>query len=562
MTVSLIVGFLPLAITLMVLFNSGDDCYGQKKGLISSLFEPDSSDPSSQAVSPANGPGPHSIHQFLKTAKMNNSAILKAKRLAGESQRSADQGLDGLSIGKKSRIRSHKKIRKIQKEGLTESILANSKQRDGSRMSQTTHTRRSRDGTGQKAQKNHKKGDFPLHQKTIITRFSDDFKEVGDLFDPIDDISTLFNATMSVLTNNYIHRFFFRVCKVETQDYDDINKDYKQFCQKYLENKCYIRPESAICHQATLVFYETKNVKNHCYMTWANMISLSNRIEKADRVTRVDKMLPLIFTLIFLALVFALTFFFFWHERYSIELNSKTSTIRDFSLLVTDLPGVDTLQEETNLRENLEVAFLVSGYELRSVNFVYKTEEYLMLKNRKERLISIKFKEEYRMANEMGLNSSQNVQNMILQTASDADLLSDLQRQIEDTELQLKRLEARFDGDDVGLIDGKAFVCFNSGKERDECYAKYRKKGWLYKRIGLGFYTRDFLMLDIRGDLAQVFVELPDEPGDIIWENVNIRESERLVRKFASFGAGLLVLGVGFFGLYFLKTEKVRNSKN
>jgi len=119
-------------------------------------------------------------------------------------------------------------------------------------------------------------------------------------------------------------------------------------------------------------------------------------------------------------------------------------------------------------------------------------------------------------------------------------------QELMDLRNQVKDWDDRFQADDPTIMTGMAFVCFNKGIYRDEIYNTYKKTGFWYDWFGIGSFFNH-----------RIFVHLPDEPNDVLWEALSYTEGNRWIRKSLSYILGVIIICAGFIGLYYLKTEKV-----
>lgn len=99
------------------------------------------------------------------------------------------------------------------------------------------------------------------------------------------------------------------------------------------------------------------------------------------------------FIIIILLIIITLGFVY-WHEEYSVWLNTNTVTIGDYTLLLSGLPHGEKYNG-IKLREILLKTFRMNGYYLKGINFVYNTNKYTQKKEMLWKSISSLYKMEY-----------------------------------------------------------------------------------------------------------------------------------------------------------------------
>ena len=161
--------------------------------------------------------------------------------------------------------------------------------------------------------------------------------DIANAFDPVDNVSNFFTKTIDSLTSSYIQRFFHRICKnIEGRDIEKVH--YLMFCREYALNKCLEDESQAICKSAANSWYEKQKVQGKCVKNFWNRISIANRIESADRKKDVDQAIPYIHLAVVLVLSIGVLFLEYWHAQYCNEVNAKTVSMADYSLLISGLP--------------------------------------------------------------------------------------------------------------------------------------------------------------------------------------------------------------------------------
>lgn len=378
--------------------------------------------------------------------------------------------------------------------------------------------------------------------------FTADLTEIVDFFDPVDDLSHFFNKTISFLTQNYIKRYFKRICKLGYANQTEISAKYIKFCELYKKKKCDIDPDQPVCIKASIMWYQELNVVDICYRNWVKLISLSNRIEKADRNEPVDKLMPYFNITVFCCMLIFTFSFQYWHEVFTRRMNLDSSTIGEYSILLDKLPhGRD--YRDYRIRENIESMMQNSGYFVKSINFAFDVREYSELKTKLNKLTEEKYKNKYKMSENEDLDKFAESQVLI---EKEEEKIGEIRKKIE-------MWEQRFQNDEVEFMLGKAYLCFSRGEHRDHCYKKYKRSGFLWRNFGIAGKTDKKLLLDVFAKKKRIDVFLPEEPNDILWENLGFGKQERILRKTLGVFVGFCIITAGMVGLYYLKTEKVKN---
>lgn len=381
-----------------------------------------------------------------------------------------------------------------------------------------------------------------------VNKTKHNLTEIIGYFDPVEDLSHFFNKTISLLTDNYIKRYFRRMCKLGYSENStvEVSAKYSKFCELYKNNNCPDDPDQKVCIKASLMWYEDLNVVGVCYKTWANMISLSNRIEKADRVELIDQLFPYFYIAIFCCLVVFTIGFEYWHEVFSRKLDSIQATIGDYTILLDKLPCGKNFKNY-KARDNIASMMTQNGYFIKTINFVFDVSEYVELKKKLSDLIAKKYKKKYTQKETSDLEKFNESQ----------VLLEEEEKQIKILEQKIEIWEKRFEREEVEFMIGKAYVCFNRGEHRDHCFKKFKRSGFLYEWFGVGAKTQDDLMLNVFGQEKKLHVFLPEEPGDILWDNLGGGNTSRTLRRWFAVFIGIVIVVCGMIGLYYLKTEKV-----
>lgn len=370
--------------------------------------------------------------------------------------------------------------------------------------------------------------------------------QVTDLFYPYDNVENFLNTTITSLSSDFITRFFTRICSKSHKKIKEINENYQEFCKIYREQGCIENPNEKKCQIAASMYYGKKNVVGVCFKKFINMISLANRVEKQDRTTWLDKVMPFVYGVVIFCMIISVLMFELWHEEYSRKLDNETITRADFTLTMTNLPfgkeaeGFDVKTEVQRLVES-------KGYQLQDVNFVFDTDEYLKVKENFWKEIEKQYKETYRMSmsGKIEISGVEN-ENLVDRSTEKVYKLRD----------EIREFENRYNRNDQSLMIGKAFIMFNLTEERDEFFQRFKRVGFFYEWFGYGNKTAEDMILNVNGEERKLYVELPREPNDIIWQDLKYSLKQRSFRSFLSFFIGTLIITLGFMFLYYMKTDQ------
>lgn len=409
------------------------------------------------------------------------------------------------------------------------------------------------------------KGNETSHAMNQIRRyammhdFHIDLNPLDDIFEDRDgdgiEVSEMFGQTIEFFSGNYLRRFFAYVCRDEDDtEFRNLKENYREFCMKYYFDICDQRPKSKPCMDRAMDFYKKTNVHFSCARTWINLISLSNRIEKADRHSIADAMLPYLYQAIFYFLLIGTLVFQWWHEKFRLKLKQEARELDDISLLLSELPcgekytGVD-------LKKKILDSFEKEGYKIKKIVFAFDIEEFVQLKEEYKELKTTYEKKKYKQRNNLGETA--------LQSEHDELLDKDLQK-IQELDKKIKKFEQDFDNRKIELMVGKAFIMFSSSDERNECFEKYRVDGFwnnFFDYFYEDFMKFKFILKDVKGEDIRIQVEDSYEPQDVIWESLKYGYIQKFFRESLSSIIGYIVVISGFFGLYYMKTNQVSEMK-
>ena len=314
-------------------------------------------------------------------------------------------------------------------------------------------------------------------------------------------------------------------------------------------------------------FYETHNVFNRCSKNLFNLISLSNRYEDRDRDEFFDRLIPYMHSVIIVTMILGVLYMLYWHEKFVRRYNSEKITIGDFTLMLTQLPFGDDFYKK-NLKNEIYKIFNDGTYRnaVADVSFAFDFDEYLQKKN----LYAYYAKKNYKKKLKKLLNENPtNIQNSqysggSLQRLPSNKLFED-QRLLEDdpeanmilVDSELKNLEKKYGEEDTRSMIGIAFVSFNRFDYRNHFLRKYGKKKFCCGLLKFTSYEREKLYMKVDGEEFRVKVGPASEPNEFIWENLKITKRQRFLRRVATDLICLLVVTCGFIWIYYLKTHKV-----
>jgi len=109
-----------------------------------------------------------------------------------------------------------------------------------------------------------------------------------------------------------------------------------------------------------------------CQKIFWNRISLANRIEDADRKKDIDEAIPIVHLALVIILLMGVIFLEYWHEQYCTDINAKTISSGDYSLLFHGLPHGEEFRG-VNLEKILFDEFRKKGYHLKTISFIFDT---------------------------------------------------------------------------------------------------------------------------------------------------------------------------------------------
>lgn len=391
-----------------------------------------------------------------------------------------------------------------------------------------------------------------------LHNFEIDLNPLDDIFEDRDgdglEVSEVFGQTIEFFSGNYLRRFFIYVCRDEDNTIQrNLKPEFREFCMKYYFDLCDQTPESSGCMKRAIDFYNEKLVHFSCAKTWINKISLSNRIEKIDRTRLADKILPYIYQVIFYVMIIGTLAFQWWHDKYRIKLKEDSQEINDISLMLDKLPFGEKYTG-VNLKEKIFEVFESHGYKLMDINFAFDIEEFIKLKEEYKDLRREYEKKKYK-ANLTQINMSVDDQ-----TSEKEDLIDKNYKKMKELEEKILKLENDFEEEKIELMIGKAFIMFASTDERNECFERFKVDGFWHNFIDTCFskIKKDRLILkDIKGEDIRIQVEDSYEPQDIIWESLKYGYIHKFIRERISSLIGYVVVIIGFFGLYYMKTNQV-----
>ena len=388
----------------------------------------------------------------------------------------------------------------------------------------------------------HKTHDFSLNVLSLL------FNDVdGDGL----EISEIFEQSIGYSTYDYLKRFFEYVCRDQDEEEKrPLDPEYRNFCKEYYEQGCIDEPKTKACTRKRVNFYSEKNVAFSCEMSWINLISLSNRIEKKDRKTKVDSMLPLAYQAIFYLMVVGILAFQWWQLSYIRQLDDQVLEIGDISLLLTDLPTGDEVNEVSDLETSIKHAFAVLDYEIKSINFIYDCDEYMKIKEKLVKKRTELAKKNYEKRQDHGeMSDEQRMENKALISDGNVEILK--------LEQRMADIEQKFEEQDEDLMTGKAFISFATTDQRNTCYNKCQVEGIKDKVINFFVPQSKQQILLFLNEPRRVHVELPYEPNDIIWEDLKYKWYDKLWRRLVSSFIGYSIVIIGFYLLYRFKTGQV-----
>lgn len=395
--------------------------------------------------------------------------------------------------------------------------------------------------------------------KHLAIKFSDIYNnQVTDLFYPYDDVEEFLNTAITSLSSGFVTRFFLKICSWKHKDIEEINKDYREFCKIYRKEGCLEKPHDRKCQMASNMFYEKKRVVGICDLNFINQISLSNRVEKEDRTTWIDKVLPYIFTMVLCAMILGVLLFESWHEDYCRDLDNDTITRGDFALMMTGLPHGEEA-EGFDVEQAINDMVSSQGFEIQEVSFVFDTEKYESVKQNFWGEVQKQYKENYKMhqsgisVNPIGVTSAERDLEGVALVDKSVDKIYTLRDKV-------KEFEKRFVKKDPTLMIGKAFIMFNLTEDRDKFYERFKRVGFFYERFKYGHKTNEDLILNFNSEQRKVFVELPREPNDVIWQELKYSMTQKFIRSLFSFIVGSIIIGSGLYMVYYLKTNKTIDS--
>lgn len=196
----------------------------------------------------------------------------------------------------------------------------------------------------------------------------------------------------------------------------------------------------------------------------------------------------------------------------------------------------------------------MNGYYLKGINFVYNTNKYTQKKEMLWKSISSLYKMEYIKEH----NTDQ-----LTEISEKGNLLDDVNfqqnqywMQAKKIQLEIAEMENAFKLDDTTDMIGKAYIFFSRGEHRDQCYERYKRTGFTYSCFGFGENTDDQLFIDVMGKQKQVFFDRPQEPADVIWENLKYSNESKFIRRQLSTIISFVIISFGFISLYYLKTNQ------
>lgn len=443
---------------------------------------------------------------------------------------------------------------------------------------------------------------------SIISSTGDKINQIKDKFY---QLGTLSSDSVKIIFENFLLRYYDKVCEYDPNkpskmesprinrilaeivkdSTEEIKQDYLTICQKYLKTRRSVTQElegnnqivkdsaannslaqniahTRLISDAFVEFYEGRNVFGRCKRSFINEISLNNRYEWVDRDKLYDKVLPYLHVVIVLVMLGSIIGFEYWHENYCSSLQAGSMTVGDYTLRFYGLPHGDNL-EGYPLRDNLQNALRYGQHRhvVTDINFVYDIEEYLGKKEELNKEIVSDYRKDLQKVLEDIEGDEKELQTLNKEGKNNEShpLLNETSKnQTEMASFRTKALvkeieewEEKYEKDDIKMMTGHAYVSFKTIEIRNLFLEKFRKKGFFYDNFRV-FPSREVdLSLPVNNSEWMVYCKKPTEPNDIIWENLKYGRVNRFFRRLSADILSFIVLCIGFFVLYYMKTDKV-----
>lgn len=430
-------------------------------------------------------------------------------------------------------------------------------------------------------------------------------KEIEKLKEKFFELGDFYTNSANIIYENFLRRYYDRICEfnVETQQSklelklsekrslaDEIvrdgtgalKKDFETICIRYIRTRKTLLQDvegnsdikkdfsagetlaqnvarTQLITEPFIKFYEDKHIYGRCKPNFINKISLNNRYEWVDRDKLFDKLLPYLHVLIVIVMLVMIVGFEYWHENYCAKLEAQSLKVGDYSLRFYNLPHGEKYQGYP-LRANLINSVRYGEYRnvVTDINFVYDIDRYMEAKEELAKQIVKDYRDELKRHLDevsegdfkvIGAND-RNMENESLQT----EIASDKTKQLID---EIDKWEKRYDEDDITLMTGHAYISFKTIEIRDLFYQKFKKKGFFYNNFRI-FHKRDVeLSIPVNNEERMIYCKRPTEPHDILWENLKYSRLSRFFRRLSADIISFLILVIGFFVLYYMKTDRV-----
>lgn len=428
------------------------------------------------------------------------------------------------------------------------------------------------------------------------------------------ELGSLSSDSVRIIYENFLRRYYDKVCEYDParpsrldspvttrmmtivkDGTGSIKRDFRIICTKYLktrrslaiavdENSTIKKDFSAgeslaqniartkLITEPFIKFYEDRNVFGRCQKNFINILSLNNRYEWVDRDLFFDKMLPYLHVLIVFVMVVSIVIYEYWHEDYCAILQSNSLSVGDYTLRFYNLPYGRKYMGYP-LRENLKTVIRYGDHRnvVRNINFNYDINEYLSKKDELSKQIVIDYRsylktrleeiEKLEKENELkGINSNNKRDNepLLGKENTQAETASDKTKNLI---REIQKFQERYDKDAIELMTGQAHVSFENIHIRDLFYKKFRKKGFCYENFRMFHYREVELSLPVNNGERMIYCKKPNEPNDIIWENLKYSRLSRFFRRLFADFISFFILFLGFFFLYYMKTHQVSTNQ-
>jgi hypothetical protein len=298
-----------------------------------------------------------------------------------------------------------------------------------------------------------------------------------------------------------------------------------------------------------------------------NTISLNNRhfLYKKNSLTD-KKILPLVEISILAYLIIGIFVFQYWHEVENMNfIKEEKITIGEFTLMVSNMPaGEDSYstgkpdellrkifeQDEDNhgLPETTQITvkeisldFFTEDYEREVIKMYEKTKENFKIHLRDLKKI---------FNPEVELEELQNENRQLIRARTRIEMqIEDLSKHLESTQNKFKRNSGK-------LFSGVAFVTLSDASVVDQIFARYSPKNFL-QEISCCSEKKRIMMEDKERGMVELMIHEAREPGDVIWDNLDFRRNQRLLREYVTIFLIFLLCCLGMFAIYLFETSKV-----